>query len=526
MEWLRVVTLFVPTRDLADIGRPFSLVYTTVHAFQLRFGCYLIMAPKQLCGDKSSAYKPLRTALHKNQNKTHRFARHQTETRAIVSLAIPAIISQMAQAGMGVIDAIMAGHHSATSLAAIAVGTNLFNPVIVFIIGILLALNPMVAQLNGQQQWQKIPAIFQNGMFLALLLVIPSFFILRSLEPVLHLIGLDSTVIPITQGYLEALSWGMPGLHLFLALRFANEGLFSTKAIMVVAVSALPLNVVLNYWFMYGGLGIEAMGAVGLGWATGLTYLYMFIALALYTAKTRRYHHLNIFGQWYKPDFTVIKETITLGVPIGLSIGLEVGLFAGVGLMIGSYGIHQISGHQIAMSISAFSYMMPLGLSIAISARVGYHMGRENPLEAKSSGYLGIMMALIIMLANAIFLVSFPTLLAKLYSTDPTVIVVASQLLFFSALYQLADGTQVAAIAALRGMKDTKIPLLICIFAYWVIAFPLGYWLAETLDYGVKGYWIAMVFGLFIAAIMLTSRFYILMNKKTQLWLNSAQQRN
>ncbi|MFT5164552.1 MAG: MATE family multidrug resistance protein [Alteromonadaceae bacterium] len=451
-----------------------------------------------------------------------KFQQNKTETRQILNLAVPAIIAQLAQMGMGVIDTIMAGHHSGEALAAIAIGINLMNPVIVFVIGILLALNPMVAQLNGKEDWAKIRVLFQSGMVLALLLVIPSFIILRSLEPVLNIIGLDSAIIPVTQGYLEAISWGLPGLYLFLALRFANEGLFSNKAIMLIAISALPLNVLFNYWFMYGGLGVPAMGVVGVGWATGIIYFYMFVALLLFTLRTRRYRHIGIFNQQLKPDFAAIKETIELGVPIGLSIGLEVALFAAVGLMIGSYGIAQIAGHQIAINIASLTYMVPLGLSVAITSRVGYHIGRDQPLQAKSSGYLGIIMALCLMVCCATLLILFPNLFASFYSEDTAVITVASQLLFFAALFQLSDGIQVASMAALRGMKDTRIPVYISAFSYWVIGFPVGYWFAEVQGYGVKGYWIAMISGLFIAAILLTSRFISAINRLTSHWLDNT----
>ncbi len=462
--------------------------------------------------------------------KTHR---NDTETKQILTLAIPAIIAQLAQMGMGVIDTIMAGHHSAEALAAIAMSLNLMNPVIILIIGILLPLNPMIAQLNGKQHWQQIGVHLQSGMALALLLTVPCFFIIRNFNPLFPIIGLEEAVIPIANGYLSAYSWGLPGLFLFLALRFANEGLFSTKAIMQVALSALPLNVGLNYWFMYGGLGIEAMGAIGVGWATTVLHYYLFIVMLLFTMKTSRYRHIDIFGLagktgWLRAGIascksrvklTVIKEIITLGVPMGISIGLEVSLFAAVGIMIGSYGTEQIAGHQIAVNIASLSYMMPLGLSIAITARVGFHIGRDKPLEAKSVGYLGIIMALLIMIFNATIFISFPMTLASIYSNDIAVATIASQLLVFAAIFQLSDGIQVVAIGALRGMKDTKIPVLISIIAYWLIGFPAGYWFAEVQGYGVKGYWIAMISGLFLAAIMMTGRFMTLINIRTRDYL-------
>jgi MATE family multidrug resistance protein len=447
--------------------------------------------------------------LNNTQLKT---ANNKSERRAIITLAIPTIVAQVAQAGLGVIDTIMAGHHSAEVLAAIALGTNLFNPVIVFTIGIMLVLNPMSAQLNGKKSWGDIRELLHNGIMLALLLVIPSFILLRNLEPLLYQLGIDHSVIPVTQGYLEALSWGLPGLYLFFALRFINEGLFSNKIVMYVAVSALPLNVLMNYWFMYGGLGLAPMGAVGVGWATDVAYFYMFVVLLVFTAKTSRYDHIGFFKNWHKPNIDTVKEMLRLGLPMGLSIGLEILLFAAVGLMVGSYGIAQMAGHQVAINISSLGYMIPLGLSFALTARVGFHIGEGNPIQAKRSGYLGIRMSFFIMLTSAVLLITFPTVFASLYSGDKAVLAVATQLLFFAALFQLSDGAQVTAMGALRGLKDSKIPMYICAFAYWVIGFPVGYWMAEYQGYGITGYWMSMIFGLSVAAVMLIARFVKLSN--------------
>jgi MATE family multidrug resistance protein len=441
---------------------------------------------------------------------------NKTETQKIIALAIPSIITQLAQTGLNVIDNVMAGHYSAEALAAIAIGSNLYTPVIVFAIGIILVLNPMIAQLNGKGAYGEIRSLFQNGVFLSLLLVLPSFLLLRNFEPVLYQLDIDSRLIPVTQGYMDALSWGLPGLYLFFALRFANEGLFTNKIIMLIAVAALPLNVLLNYLFIYGGLGIPSMGPVGVGWATATVNYFMFGALLLFTARAHRFKHIAFFSHWQKPDFKVLKDLLKVGVPMGMSIGLEVALFALVGLMIGSYSIAEIAGHQIAINIASLSYMMPFGLSIAITARVGYHIGSNKPLMAKSSGYLGIIMSLAIMVVNAALLVAFPAVFASLYSSDSAVVAVTTQLLFFAALFQLSDGIQMASTGALRGLKDTKIPMYISAFAYWAIGFSTGYYTAEVLEYGVKGYWVGLICGLSVAAILLTARFFKLINRMTK----------
>lgn len=438
------------------------------------------------------------------------------ETQKLSTLAIPAIIAQLAQAGLGVIDTIMAGHHSAEALAAIAIGANIFTPVIVFIVGIMLVLNPLVAQLNGEKDYKQLAQVFHNGMFLGLILAAPSALLLQQTEWLLTAIGTDKSLIPLTTGYLDALCWGLPSLYLFFALRFTNEGLFGNKIIMYIALSTLPLNVLANQWFIYGGFGLEPMGAVGVGWATNFVYSYMFITLLIITAKTKNYRHLELFSRWHKPDWQVIKHTLKIGIPMGMSIGLEVALFAAVGLMISTYTIHQIAGHQVALNISTMCYMIPLGLSTAITARVSFHIGSGQPQRAKIAGWSGIGMALVIMSCSVMMLLAFPEGIVSVYSKDTGVMAVAIQLLLFCAMFQLSDGTQVASAGALRGLKDTKVPMYFSALSYWVIGFPLGYYLAEHQQMGIDGYWIALITALTIAATLMLLRFRLMINRQSK----------
>lgn len=447
---------------------------------------------------------------------------NKLEARQLLALGIPSIIAQLAQAGLGVIDTMMAGHYNAETLAAIAVGNNLFFPVIVFVIGIMLALNPTIAQLNGQEDFAQMRRTFHNGIYLALLISVPGFIVLHSFLPMMDLIGIERNLSGPADEYLKALAWGFPGLALFFVMRFTNEGLFANKVIMKVALSALPVNVVANYWFMYGGLGLEPMGAVGVGWATTAVYYYMFAALFIFTISAKRYHHIRFIEDWKKPDFSKLKEMLVIGVPMAISIGLEVALFAAIGLLIGTYGVTTMAAHQIAINIASLTYMMPLGLSMAITARVGYHIGKGNPEMSKNAGFIGLAIALGLMLFSAAILIGLPQTLVELYTQDQAVVALATGLLFFAALFQLSDGIQVASLGALRGLKDTKVPLFITAFAYWVIGFPMGYYVAEVVGWGLDGYWLAMITSLSIAAVLLTARFVRLIRRKVDKHLQTA----
>lgn len=444
-------------------------------------------------------------------------AANKQEAKQLLALGFPAIIAQLAQAGLGVIDTMMAGHFNSKALAAVALGNNLFYPALVLLIGIMLSLNPTMAQLNGKENFAQMRRTFHNGIYLALFISVPGVLMMNSFMPIMQWREIEHSTAVLADGYLKAVGWGFPGLALFFVMRFTNEGLFDNKVVMKVALSALPVNFVANLWFIHGGFGLPSMGAVGVGWATTVVYYYMFLALFIYTLVAKRYRHIRFMEDWKAPDFNKLKEMLKLGIPMGLSIGLEVTLFAVIGIMIASHGDTPMASHQIAINIASVSYMMPLGLSMAITARVGYHIGKGNPAMSRDSGYIGAVLALIMMLFNAAVLMAFPQQLVEFYTKDTGVIVLATQLLFFAALFQLSDGVQVASLGALRGLKDTKVPLYITAFAYWVIGFPSGIFVAETLGWGLEGYWVAMITSLSIAALLLTLRFVKLINLQVEL---------
>ncbi len=435
---------------------------------------------------------------------------HQLESKQLLKLAAPAIMAQFAHMSLGVLDTIMAGRYSADALAAIAIGVSIFNPIIVFIIGIFLALSPITAQYNGQDNRNGVKESFQSGILLSIFLALPSALLLYTLEPVFWAIGITPEVIPLANGYLQALAWGLIPLYCFFALRFCNEGMFATKAIMYCSVAAIPFNIVFNYWFINGGLGVPAMGAIGVGWATVVVWCVMASGLFGYTFFAKRYQGYNLFTDWVKPHLSQFSEVFKIGLPMGIGLGMEVALFGAVGLMIGRYSVPDIAGNQIALNISSMAYTLSLGLSVAVTARVGYHVGKKDLVQARDTGFIGISFGVLISCVTAAIMILFTEQLAAIFTNDPLVTSVAIQLIAMAALFQLSDGVQVNASGALRGMKDTKIPMYICAIAYWAVGFPIGYILAEHFGMGVIGYWIAIISGLSVSAIFMAKRFFTL----------------
>lgn len=428
------------------------------------------------------------------------------ESRTTLRLAIPAIISQLAQMSMGTIDTIMSGRLSTQALAAISVANNLIMPIIILVMGILMALNPMVAHAIGANQTGRVAQFCRQGVVIALVLTIPCFLIIPLAAPMMEMIGVEESIRPIVVDYLFALRLGLISLFLFLALRFVNEGLFSTDAIMYITVSAIPINIALNYIFMYGYFGVPAMGAVGLGYATSIVWTLMFLAMATYTLKVKKYSEIKFLDGYFKPRLTIIKQILKLAIPLSLTLFLEVLLFALVGLMISRYALEIIAAHQIALNVSAMIYMIPLGLSIAVSARVGYAYGQHNLNNCRLAAFVGICIAILISLTSTIILFSMPETITRIYTSEVAVIGPTLSLLAIAAIFLIVDSIQVIAASALRGLHDTFVPMIIAGVSYWVVGFTTGYFLAEIQGMQAEGYWFGFVSGLAAAAVFMIWR--------------------
>jgi MATE family multidrug resistance protein len=442
------------------------------------------------------------------------------ESSALIKVAIPAILAQLAQMTLGVVDTLMAGNYSKHALAAVGTGANTFMIVFSLYLGLSFALNPMVSHFNGQGQFKKIGKTFQMGLFISLIFSIVTFVILQNMETPLLLMGVTPDIAGLTSEYLSAMSWGaIPGF-MFLALRSANEGLFSTKAIMVCSFLVIPFNILFNTWFIYGGLGLPAMGAVGVGYATSLVWTLLFAFLFIYTYKNHRYEHLDIFKNISWPQFKLVKEYFSIGTPIAVGMLMEVGLFGMIGIMVARYGVDLTGAHQIAMNIATVAFMVPLGLSVAITARVGFWQGKQNYAQMRLAGFCGIGLSILFQALSVSLMLLFRHDFVGFYTDNPELINLAASLIFLAAIFQFSDGLQINSAGALRGMKDTKIPMIYMAIAYWLFGFPIGYYLAEYQGLKVQGFWIGIIVGLSIAAILLLSRFI----RRSKHAINYAQQ--
>jgi MATE family multidrug resistance protein len=430
------------------------------------------------------------------------------EAKAVSKLGAPIITGQLAQMSMGFVDTIMAGNLSPNDLAAVAIGSSFVNPIFVFSIGLLMALNPIIAQHMGARRIDEIGRTVRHALYLAVVLAAISFILIRQLDWAMQLLGIEPAVQELSTGYMKAMSWGFLPIISYLVLRFFNEGLSVTKPTMWFALLGLVFNIIGNYVFMYGKLGLPKMGAVGTGWASALVASIMFLGMLIFTLKNKPYKRFELFSTIKRPDWKYINEILKIGVPNGMSAFMEVSMFAMVALFMGMLGTTIVAGHQIAINIGSIIFMIPLGFSSAISVRVGTYIGKNDRENARLAGYAGIFLCVMIAVIMATVLVMIPELLVSIYTNDAQVIEIAVALLFMAAIFQVSDGLQVSGAGALRGLKDTTVPMIVNFIAYWVIGLPLGYLIGIFWDFGPSGLWVGLIAGLTVAAILHNVRFY------------------
>lgn len=435
---------------------------------------------------------------------THRYL---TELRAIARLGAPLIAHNLSMAAMMFVDTVMAGRLSATDLGAIAVGGGIFWPAFGFVLGVMMAVTATVAHLYGAGEQARIGHYRQQASRLALAAAAFAMLIYWSAEPALVWIGTDPALVPKTADYLRALSLGMPAVCLYQVLRFTSEGLGRTTPLIYMALIGVACNIFGNWVFMWGNLGMPALGALGCGLATALSFWVMYFALRWHLRTHRFYRPFALFGPREPARWATQRELLLLGAPIGVMVFMETSLFAAAALMMGTLGTATVAGHQIALNWAAFMFMVPLGLGMATTIRVGHALGAGDRAGARFSGWTGITSGTGFMVGSALFMLVFRDAIVGMYTRDPEVTAVAVSLLIWAAIFQVADGMQAAASGALRGYKDTQVPALITVLAYWGVGLTLAWGLGLHQGLGPQGIWIGLTASLVVVAAGLTWRY-------------------
>ena len=435
-----------------------------------------------------------------------RFAR---EVRATVKLALPVIAGQWSAVGMSAVDVALAGHYNAHTLAAVAVGTNVWVLGLVCAVGVMMALSPSVAQLDGAHRHGEIGPLFRQALWLAAALSVLLWFGARHAGPLLQVLGVDPGLLADAQAFLHALSWGAPGLTGYFALRGLSEGSSWTRPTMLFGLIGLIVLVPLDWILIYGKFGLPALGAEGSGIANALALWLQLLAFATYLKFGKRFRDLDLFARMERPDWQALRHLLWIGVPMAVTLLMEAGLFVISALLISRLGTVAVDGHQIAINVASVTFMLPLGLALAVTVRVGNAAGRGDARAVRDAGFSGIALTLATQALSATLMLTIPHMIARMYSGDPRVIALAAQLLILAGIFQFSDGIQVVSNGALRGLKDTRMPMLITLFAYWGVGMPIGAWLAFNAGLGVRGMWVGLIAGLTAAAVLLFARWIV-----------------
>jgi len=429
------------------------------------------------------------------------------EARTILKLSGPIVLAQLTQTLMYFVDTVMAGRYSAVDMAAIAVASGLWFPVVMTMQGLLLALTPIVAQYYGSNQTKPVTHFTVQAMYLAMALAAALFIVMLYVHVPIDLLNMDETLRQKSLDYLYYVSFGLFPAAGYMVLRSMFEGIGNTKASMWISFVGILVNIPANYIFIYGKLGMPALGGAGCGIATALVFLAMFIAILIYGWFSRTTRRYRLHPDSYRVNIKDCWQIVCIGTPIAFSIFFEVTLFACIPLAIVHLGPIMVAGHQIAQNYSGIVFMLPLSLGMATTIRVGHLVGQQSLTELKKAVSTAIILAVLMSFVIASLTFILRGSIAALYSPDPTVIALAASLLILACFYQVSDAIQVVSACALRGMKVTKPVFFITFIAYWPIGFGLGAvlgltnWLVPAM--GAHGFWIGIIVGLSVAAVLL-----------------------
>ena len=441
--------------------------------------------------------------------------RIEAELRATLALAAPLAAANLAQMAMGVTDMVMVGRLGALPLAAAGLGAMLYFTGGVVLQGILSAVAPLAAHALGGGDRRAAGRIAGAGLALAVLLAVPFVAALTSLDRLLLALGYDHALAAEIGRFLQAIAWGGPAFLGFAVLRSLLAALSHTRAVMGVLLLCVAGNAALNWVLIFGHLGAPALGVPGSGYASAINQWVILAGLALCTRMMPGIAGFHLLRSAFAPSWAAMANVLRLGLPIGGIMGVEVGVFLAAGVLMGLLGAAPLGAHQLVLNCAGISFMVPLGLGQAATVRVAYELGAGRAFAARRAGFVALALGIGFMGAMAVVLWTVPQAIIAAYIdiADPAnreTVQIARRLLVIAALFQVFDGMQVIAAGALRGYRDTMVPMLLAGFGYWGAGFGGGWLLAFPLGFGPAGLWWGLALGLAVVAILLTVRLHLL----------------
>lgn len=434
------------------------------------------------------------------------------EGLALWRLAWPVLVAQLANVGMGVADVAMTGHVSAGDLAAVSLGASVWMIVLVTVMGIMMSVNTVVAHETGAGKRERVPHVVRQAMWLGALTGIAACAVMNLSAFIFDFMELDPAVRDKATAFCHVISIGLPPFAVYRALYGYSMGLHESRPIMVIAVGGLLFNIFVNWLLVFGHWGFPRLGAVGCAVSTGLGMWLMLGAMLAWVRGAPVYRDTYPFDRKERPDWREIRTMLRIGLPIGVTFFAEVSAFASVALLVARFGVVTVAAHQIALNFASLVFMVPMSLGISLITRVGHALGEGNPVRARFVSWVGVGMSLAFAVLSATFIALFRAQIAAAYTSDEAVRQLTMHLLLFAALFQLSDATQVATSSAIRGYKVTRPPMVIHLASFWGLSLPLGCvlglapaWVpfAPPEPMSATGFWIGLVLGLTVAAVLL-----------------------
>jgi multidrug resistance protein, MATE family len=435
------------------------------------------------------------------------------ELKATIRLAWPMVLTNLAQTAMGATDVLMLGRLGPDELAGGAVATNLYFLTFFLGFGLMLAVAPVLAEEIGafKHEIRRVRQTVRHGLWLAVLVPLPIWTLLWNGEAILLWTGQEPKIATLAGSYLHMLQWALMPFYGYIVLRNFVSVLERPKSAMIISLCAVAFNALANWVLIFGHLGLPAMGIRGSGLATALTSFMMFAALAAVVSLDRQFRRYHLFGRLWRIDVAQFRTLLRLGVSIGLLLLFETALFSISGLMMGTIGRDSVAAYAIALQIASITFMIPLGLSQAATVRVGLAYGAREPDAIRRAGWTSFCLGTSFMAMMALIMIAIPETLIGLFldKTDPKaapVFALGVTFLAYAALFQIVDGAQSVAGGMLRGLQDTRVPLIMGGIGYWLIGMPFGTWLAFKQGFEGRGIWLGLAIGLAFVAVTLLWR--------------------
>jgi MATE family multidrug resistance protein len=443
--------------------------------------------------------------LHASRVRSKTLSILRDELRPMLRLAAPLVMAEIGWMFMGIVDTIMLGRlpNSAVAIGASSLGSTLFHTISIFGGGLFLGLDTLVSQAFGRGDLATANRSLINAVYLQLMIA-PVLMALGWLwPPLLRHMGIQNEIMRAMVPFLNALNWGMLPLLSYFVLRRYLQAVNVVKPVMFALISANIVNALFNWIFIFGHWGSPAFGIAGSGWSTCLARIYMALVLLGTLLYYDRKHRFGLLTAGRKLEFKLIANLLALGLPAASQILLEIGVFAVVAALCAKLGPVPLAGHQIALTMAALAYMVPLGISSAAAVRVGNAIGRGNLHSARHAGWAAILLGAAFMSCAAAIFLAVPRQIARIFTPDPVVIHMGAALLLIAAAFALFDGLQTVATGALRGAGDTCNPMLATLVAYWLIGLPVGWVLCFRFGWGAQGLWTGLCLALILIGIFL-----------------------